>query len=277
MPVNLTEADEFTANVSVPVPLEAGSIADGSPLKNGLQALANRTRHFYNRLTSGVKRIQYFSDLADLRDVTGMSAGDVSVVNDTYLGLYVYDAAATGAEVYPWSIKPTGKADIDPGRWRHIFNTFGVTSATLGDNKWIFNSPGRVVEALEAVVTSPSSNVYSDSASWQDVGLSLTKTLVIGDIIQLAATTVWAVDTTDSVSYRLRVEAPGGNSVLDGSQHEVNPIAANKKNLFHATGKWTAAEVGSHTFKLQILVQAGGSYNATLYAQRALHGLWIRP
>lgn len=274
MPQDITDVDEFTSPCTAPAD---GDTRNATSVLTPLQKLANRTRWLYNKITNGVPRIKFYSDIADLRDLTGMVNGDVVVVNDTYLGLYVYDTGVSGAEVYPWSIKPTGVLDGASGRWRHIFNTFGVTSATLGSNKWIFNSPGRVVEALEAVVTSPSSNTYADSASWQDVGLSLTKTLVIGDIIQLAATTVWAVDTTDSVSYRLRVEAPGGNSVLDGSQHEVNPIAANKKNLFHATGKWTAAEAGSHTFKLQILVQAGGSYNATLYAQRALSGLWIRP
>src|SRR5574343_272196 len=277
MPVILTDTSTFTSPVQVPDAGDPVSAGGGSYLRGALQALANRTKFLYDLVTGGVKRIQYFSDIADLRDVTGMTAGDVAVINDTYLGLYIYDTGVSGAEVYPWFIKPTGVLDGTSGRWRHMFNTFGVTSATLGSNKWIFNGPGRVVEVLESVVTSPSSTTYADSASWQDVGVSVTKTLAIGDLILLHATSVWAVDTTDTISFRIRVEAPGGNSVLDGPLHEVAPIAANKRNLFHTSGKWTAAENGSHTFKLQILVSAGGPYNATLYAQRGMQGTWVRP
>lgn len=277
MPVNLTDSSTFTTPVQVPDAGDPVGAGAGSYLRAALQAFANRTKYLYDLVTGGVKRIQYFSDIADLRDVTGMAAGDVAVVNDTYLGLYIYDTGVSGAEVYPWFIKPTGVLDGTSGRWRHIFNTFGVNNATLGNNKWVFNGPGRVVEVLESVVTSPSSNTYSDSASWQDVGVSITKTLVTGDLILLAATVAWAVDADEEVSYRIRVEAPGGNSVLDGTLHEVSPITTTKKNLFHTAGKWTATEDGSHVFKLQILVQAGGPYNATLYAQRGMQGVWVRP
>ena len=277
MPANITDVDAFTSPVQVPDAGDPVSAASGSYLRGALQALSNRTRYAYNKIVAGVPRIRYFDDLADLVNVTGQVEGDVAVIDDTYLGLYIYVASATGAQVYPWSMKPNGFADGDAGRWRHMFYTFGVTSATLGDNKWLFNGPGRVVETMESVVTSPSSNTYADSASWQDTGLSLTKTLVIGDVISLAATTVWAVDVADDIYLRLRVDAPGGSAALDGGPHQVSPIAINKRNLAHISGKWTAAEAGSHTFKLQILVSAGGPYNATLYAQRRLSGLWVRP
>lgn len=276
MPQDITDVDEFTSPCTAPAD---GDTRNATSVLTPLQKLANRTRWLYNKITNGVPRVQYFADLTSLKAVTGQVDGDVALALDGLgrMGIYRYDTAYSGAEVSPYYLKPTGFLDGTSGRWVHLFYNYGITESDDSLNRWTFNGPGRVVEALEAVVTSPSSNVYADSASWQDVGLSLTKTLVLGDIVQLAATAVWAVDVAEKLNFRIRVEAPGGNSALDGSQLELDPIGVGKKNLFHATGKWTATEAGSHVFKLQILVQAGGPYNATLYAQRALHGLWIRP
>lgn len=280
MPVNLTENDEFTANVSVPLPLEAGSIAEGGPLRSGIQALANRTRHFYNRFVAGVKRVQFFSDIASLQAVTGQSAGDVALAIDSLgrLGIYHYSLSFSGANILPYVVKPAALADGDPGRWVHLFHHYGAFDTDVsGNNKWTYPGPGRVVEVLESIVSSPSSSTYNSGGSWQDTGLSITKTLILGDVVSLTATTVWAATEAEGVQFRLRVDAPGGSATLDGGPHELDPSAANQKNLAHVTGKWTAGESGSHTFKLQILVDAGGPFDAILYAQRAMHGLWIRP
>lgn len=274
MPQDITDNDEFSSPCTAPADSDSRNAAS---VLNPFQKLANRTRWLYNKITNGVPRIRYFDDLADLVNVTGMVEGDVAVVNDTYLGLYIYDASTTGAQIYPWSMKPNGAADGDPGRWRHMFNTFGATSATPGDNKWIFNGPGRVVEALEAVVTSPSSNTYASGGSWQDIGLSLTKTLVAGDVVTLHGLVTWAVDSDEDIQFRLRVENTSGSSVLDGGPVIVDPIAVNKRNQVAITGTWTAAESLSHTFKLQMFADAGGPFNVTLYAQRRLSGLWVRP
>lgn len=277
MPANITDVDAFTSPVEVPDAGDPVSAASGSYLRGALQALSNRTRYAYNLLVAGVPRIRYFDDLADLINVTGMTDGAVAVVNDTYLGLYIYDDSASGAQVYPWFIKPNGVADGDPGRWRHMFNTFGVTSATLGDNKWLFNGPGRVVEALESVVTSPSSSSYASSGSWQDIGLSITKTLAIGDVVQLHGMTSWVPDSDEDIQFRLRVETTSGSATLDGSPVVVDPINTTKRNQVSVTGTWTAAEALSHTFKMQMFADAGGPFNVTLYAQRRLSGLWVRP
>lgn len=280
MPVNLTENDEFTASVSVPLPLEAGSIAEGGPLRSGIQALANRTRHFYNRFVAGVKRVQFFSDLTSLQAVTGQSAGDVALAIDSLgrLGIYHYSLSFSGPNILPYVVKPAALVDGDPGRWVHFFHHYGAFDTDVsGNNKWTYPGPGRVVEALEAVVTSPSSNVYATSGSWQDIGLEITKTLVAGDVVTLHGLVTWAVDSDEDIQFRLRVENTSGGSVLDGGPVVVDPIAVNKRNQVAITGRWTASESLSHTFKLQMFADAGVPFDTTLYAQRRLSGLWIRP
>lgn len=231
-------------------------------------------------LTEGVSRIQFYSSIAALQAVTGQSAGDVALALDSLgrLGLYHYNLDYSGPNIIPYVIKPAAFADVTSGRWVHLFHNYGAydTDAS-GNNKWFCPGPGRVVETLESVVTSPSSTTYSDSPSWQDTGLSITKNLVSEDVITLQAIADWSVDPNEALSFRIRVDAPGGGGAIDGSQRTLEAIGANKRMLAMTQARWTAGESGSHTFKLQILVSAGGPYEAKLYAQRSMTGLWIRP
>lgn len=130
MPTNLTDSSTFTSPIQVPAngdPVDAGP---SDPLRAGFQGLANRTKYIKDLLDGGVRRVQYYSSTTALAAVTGMVNGDVAIVNSTYLGLYIYDTSNSGAAVLPWFVKPDGYADGTPGRWRHLFHSFGVNASS---------------------------------------------------------------------------------------------------------------------------------------------------
>lgn len=277
MPVTLTEADAFGASVSFPAPLDAGSVADGSPLKNFAQEIANRTRWVKNLLDGGVKKIRTVADLTALRGITGQANGDIAFATDS-LGrraFWLYDTSSSGAEAAPYRIKPTGFADVTAGRWVHFLAYFGIAQATEADNKLQFRGLGSIVEIIDR---HDASTTTFSAAAWENVtGLSISKSLTIGDVLDVESILVWATDDASATqSFRLRVETPSGNAVLDGTETTLHAIANGKRMQVVMRGRYTATEGGTHTINTQVNTSAGGPVNVTAYL-RSSRGLWIRP
>lgn len=279
MPAILTETDEFTVNVEIPVNTDLLDASEDGAFRKGIQALANRTKNLFNRLAAGVKRIQFYSDLTSLKAVTGQATGDVAIALDGLgrMGLYRYDTAYSGAEISPYYLKPNGFSDGTDGRWVHLFFNYGITDSDDSLNRWTFNGPGRVVEVAESSTTT-GTVLNNSGATWLDTGLSITKTLKLGDVVEVRGTGDWSVDEIVALfGFRLQVTAPSGAAALDGSTSRLHAMAANKNHLFHVEGKWTAAEAGSHTFKVQALVPDDVNPTEMSLGARAIRALWIRP
>lgn len=89
MPVVLEETSQFDASVTIPAPLEAASIASGSPLRGAFRTLTNRTRWLYD-LLQAVRRLQYATSAEDLKSIDHPAGGDVALLLGPGGGLYTF-------------------------------------------------------------------------------------------------------------------------------------------------------------------------------------------
>lgn len=256
---------------------DAGAEASFEP---PYQDAANRTEYLRNLVESlGVRKVRTVTTVAALKAMTGVVTGDIAMLTaGGTRGLYVFDAGTTLAQDFP----PFGyQGQAVAGRW--LSPLFAIVDTTNAANVVLdpqtVQVPNRIVEILSTTKTSDMS--FTHSATWQVVH-SLTRTLAVGDQVQLRA--LARLMTTDAATnlellWRLRVTSPGGSNTLLGSDLGQLAPWANKKFQIATEGLWTASVAGAHTFALEVLapIFGGGSYTVDALAPVSLRGLWIRP
>ncbi len=267
MPTNIVEVDEFTTNV--PVPENADDVdADASgAFRTGRQALANRTKYLKELVvTNGVRKLRRFANTTALRAFTGMSHGDVAIIDtDTYLGLYIYDTTVSGANDNPWALKPDGFSDGTVGRWRHLFNSFGASGS---NGRW-FLPPARHFPSLPdfVAVTSPGSATLTfDGSGVIDAGIeSSTLTVQESDVVQVRAELSLNPDDTLGVQALLMKSENGGAyaAVADSASWIVlSPLPGTTRTI--PTTVSTQITVGAGVTSVKFKVRLGGAAAATV-------------
>lgn len=251
MPANLTDSSTFTSPIQVPTngdPVDAGP---SDPLRAGFQGLANRTKYIKDLLDGGVRRVQYYSSTAALAAVTGMVNGDVAIVNSTYLGLYIYDTSNSGAAVLPWFVKPDGYADGTPGRWRHLFHSFGVNaSSSLDENRWAIPVANAMPMAPQFITSN--STPVTLSGSYQDVGPSLSlASLLAGDVLVIDGDMTFDPNgSSNTATIGIKVGGENGDAVFTDS--EVTVIASGSvSHRVHVQLACTLASAGTKVVQMR--------------------------
>lgn len=131
MPKNLTEVDEYTADVAVPVGSDARTAAS---VETPFQALANRTRW----LANGIERIREVPDTTALLALTGVTPGQWCYVIG--LGLYRFQTGPTLLpDLSPMVFPSPGQGTN--GAWVHVMvgvvgEPGGVMGIDIGGNVW---------------------------------------------------------------------------------------------------------------------------------------------
>lgn len=276
MPIVLPETDVFDSDLDFPGPLDAGSVASGSPLHTFGSKVANRTRWLYNKITGGVPRIQFYTSTAALAAVTGQANGDVAIVNSTYLGIYIYDTSNSGADLSPWFIKPSGFLDATPGRWRHLFHSFGVNnSALIDENRWVI--PGyNHLPVTPAYATSGSGTVTMTGA-YQDVGPSLTiNSLIAGDRLVIDGDFGFD-DNGSSNTATVGIKVSGENSDNVFSDSEVSIVASQPAYRARTQLVCTLAASGNKTIQMRARDSGIVSGANQIKPKYQLRALVIRP
>lgn len=247
MPTNLSDVSTFTSPVAVPAD---GDARNAASVQTPFQALANRTKWLYDKITNGVPRVQFYSSTAALANVTGQVNGDVAIVNGTYLGVYIYDTGVSGADLSPWFVKPTGFLDGASGRWKHLFYSFGVNaSAIYNENRWII-PPANHLPAAPSFATSNSGTVTM-TGSYQDVGPSVTiNSLLVGDVLVIDGDMGFDPNGSSNTA-TVGIKVSGENSDNVFSDSEVAIVATSPAYRVHTQLVCTLAAAGNKTIQMR--------------------------
>lgn len=117
----ITESSEYTANVEIPANGDdIDASVDGS-FRKGIQALANRTKFFYDLITSGIKKLHLVADIAALQAIgaADRANGDVALVLSTWT-IYVFRSSSSSTQVVGWVYAPSSGA----GRWHNLLDPY---------------------------------------------------------------------------------------------------------------------------------------------------------
>jgi len=258
--------------------LEDGDSLDGNNFLAVFGDAAQRAEFLKLALDAvqvGVKTIRFVQSVADLKDRTGAAPGQVVMLIDGTRAprLFMFQNGALGADVPGLAYNST----VAAGFWGSELYRFTTGSgAGLRFDTQTLPVSRTILAAPEVIDVAPSTRTLADGAGWRDVGIPhLTRTLAVGDIVEVHADLIWSVSAAEDPQFRLYVSAPGGAAALDGSEILVQPFGANKKTPLHLAGRWTAAEVGSHVFSIQGKTDAGGPFDISFHAPRVLRALVI--
>lgn len=253
--------------------LETGDELNEANLEEMAQSAANRAEYLktaVDALQVGVKTIRYEQSVTDLKNRVGAAPGQVVMLIDGSRAprLFMYQNGALAADVPGLAYNST----VAAGFWASELYRFttGTGTALRFDSQTV-PVKGALLSTGEVIDVSPSTRTLADGAGWRDVGIpKITKTLVLGDLVEVSAELIWSVSATEDPQFRLHVTTPGGAAALDGSEILVQPFGANKKVSLHLAGRWTAAEAGSHEFSIQGKTDAGGPFDISFHAPRVL-------
>lgn len=223
----------------------------------------------------GVKAIRFVQSVADLKDRPGAAPGQVVMLIDGTRAprLFMFQNGALAADVPGLAYNST----VSAGFWGSELYRFTTGSGVgLRFDTQTLPVSRTILAAPEVIDVAPSTRTLADGSGWRDVGIPhLTRTLAVGDIVDVHADLIWSVSAAEDPQFRLYVSAPSGAAALDGSEILVQPFGANKKTPLHLAGRWTATEVGSHVFSIQGKTDAGGLFDISFHAPRALRALVI--
>lgn len=239
--------------------LEDGDALNQAKFTEVFGDAAERTeflKEHVDAIEGGAKRLRYLSSLASLQAITGQQNGDVAILNDTYLGLYVYDTSFAGPTVGFWVVKPDGFTDGTPGRWRHLLTSFGLGSEEfLSDNRWTIPVPNRLLSRWLAQGTSTLGKTGTGLAAWADVGIeSVEFTATTGDFFDVRGHL--SLSSTGGAQVLIRLVLV---NVTDNTEAE---ITGSKMVLTLAAGTSAAVPINA-------LVTAGANKNYKVKAQWA--------
>lgn len=271
MPQNITDVDAFTAPIVAPAD---GDTRDAASVLTGFQGLANRAKYLYERvITDGVRKVRRFVDTTALKALTGQSHGDIAIVDtDTYLGLYIYDTTVSGADVNPWALKPNGFADGTPGRWRHLFNSFGITNSNPDLNRWAFKHQNHLA-GLPEFTSLNSGSPVTLTGSDQAVGPTITiNGLLAADKIVIDASAQFDPNAGGSTaSWRIGING------AEQTDSEIQISAAMAVHTAQTFLVYTVPSDGNYAIRL-LAKDVGSSGNATKIGPRyRLRAQVIRP
>lgn len=163
MPMNLLDVLTFSTPIVAPV---GGDVRTAASVRAGLQGLANRTAYMKDLLDSGVTKVRYVSTLAQLKAITGATAGEVCNIlvaaDDDYIfdnvGQFFFVPTCTDTGLTLGNVPIIVVPDDGIGRWVNILaaamsNLSGASTgvrwdippanATVGISEWTSSSSGK--------------------------------------------------------------------------------------------------------------------------------------
>lgn len=199
MPGIITEVDEFTTNVEIPVNTDLLDASTDGAFRKGIQALANRTK---NLLTKSLR----WRSVADITALQAIAAadradGDVVLVRSTW-AVYVFRSGSSSSSAAPWIYLPSAGS----GRWHHVLAPHVQTSP----ERWTIPPENHLPFGAQAVTEDAPTPVAITSSTYAAIGSTLALgPLLAGDLVWLDGSFTLDQDTATSASGFCRLEADG--------------------------------------------------------------------
>lgn len=241
MSVNLTDVSTWEPSVEVPA---SGDARNAASVVAGFQDLANRTKFLKDKMSqggSGVNRVQTAATKTILKNLSGMSVGDVCVLLSDFPGcVYMYDTASWAH----FTAEPYRVVSNVSGYW---YQCNVPEIALLGEGGAAYGSDPPSGSAFDSIGGTSWSTVQHTSSniavSWGDY-----PDWASGDILEAEAQVCVTSDTTYTGYLRLavlnggvEVEVPG--SVIPIGTHIANTTPVHLSGRLVVAGGYTACDV----------------------------------
>lgn len=199
MPAIITEADEFTTNVEIPVNTDLLDASVDGAFRKGIQALANRTKNLLGRSL----RWRSVADIAALQAIAAADRadGDVVLVRSTW-AVYVFRSGSSAASAAPWIYLPSAGT----GRWHHVLAPHVQTSP----ERWLIPPENHLPLGVQYVSQASPSAVTLDTDTYKAIGSTLAVgPLLAGDKILIDGRFIFYRNTADLAAGFARLEIDG--------------------------------------------------------------------
>ncbi len=271
MPTTLTETDDFTPNVTIPVPLvDPISIATGGPLWQGLSALTNRSRWLHNILTStGVRKIRTAANATALKGLAAPVPGDVAILLSGVPQLYLFRSVAlAGSDITGARYDSTTATGQWVSAWYYLANVSGPSPRL---DVQVLPPPNRLVDLLESFEATGTTNL---TLSGGEFGPTLSIPGVeAGDKILLEASALFAPNGADGSGY-VAIRVDGAEQALS---KRFWSTAAGGPYWLHPSCTFTASTAGTLSVRLYQIAETLVSGVPTITGIKGIRAQVIRP
>lgn len=270
MPGIITEVDEFTANVEIPVNTDLLDASVDGAFRKGIQALANRTKNLLGRSL----RWRSVADVAALQALAAADRadGDVVLVRSTW-AVYVFRAGSSASAAAPWIYLPSAGS----GRWHHLLAPHVQTSP----ERWLIPPENHLPLGAQAVTEDGPTPVAITSSTYVAIGSTLALgPLLAGDKVWLDGSFTLDQDSAVTAAGFCRLEADGVS--IDHGRYNYStgtaPSAGILRERVHLSALYTVASdaPGGIAFGMKANASTLGSGQLLARGPFCLRGLVIR-